>query len=379
MADVLSQQTKDNELNDIVVTKYKAAAEIAKNALNAVIAAAVPGAKIIELNKIGDDYMIEAASKLYTKGKGKVEANMKGIAFPTCVNVGTALCHLHPLKDDPEASIELQEGQIARIGLSAHVDGYIAQTAHSFVVGSSSEAPATGREADVIQAAHTACEVVLRTLKAGNTTKQVTETVQTALKDFECVPVEGMVSGQIQRNKLEAGKQIVFQLADAQRKDAALTKETTFEVGEVYTLDMLITTGEGKPRKMETRVNIFKRDESVNYQLKMKSSRSTFSEISNKFGLMAFGMERFDEPTKGKMGLKECLSHSVVYGFEPLHEKPDALVAHFVLTIMLMPQGPLKLTSYPWDQSSVKSDKQVINSEIEELLKTSIRPKKAKK
>jgi methionine aminopeptidase len=85
------------ELTDVAITKYKAAAEIAKGALAAVIAACIPGAKLIDLNKIGDAFMIESAGKLYTKGKGKLEVKDKGIAFPTCVAVQDALCHIHPL------------------------------------------------------------------------------------------------------------------------------------------------------------------------------------------------------------------------------------------------------------------------------------------
>jgi hypothetical protein len=50
-----------------------------------------------------------------------------------------------------------------------------------------------------------------------------------------------------------------------------------------------------------------------------------------------------------------------------------------VVTVLLMPQGPLKLTSYPWDSALVLSDKKVEDETIVDLLKTSIRPKKAKK
>lgn len=150
------------ELTDVAVTKYKAAAEIAKGALSEVIKACVPGAKLIDLNKIGDDYMTEAASKLYTKGKTKLEEKDKGIAFPTCVAVKEALCHVHPLPSDPEAATSLSSGDLVRIALSAHIDGFIAQTGHTLVVGATKDSPVTGRKADVMTAAHTACEVAIR-------------------------------------------------------------------------------------------------------------------------------------------------------------------------------------------------------------------------
>ena len=92
---------------------------------------------------------------------------------------------------------------------------------------------------------------------------------------------------------------------------------------------------------------------------------------------MAFGLESLKEPIKSKMGLKECVQHNLVFGFEPLYESDDVDVAHFVFTVLLMPQGPLKLTTYPWSADLVKSDR-VLAPETAELLKTSIRPKAKK-
>jgi hypothetical protein len=56
-----------------------------------------------------------------------------------------------------------------------------------------------------------------------------------------------------------------------------------------------------------------------------------------------------------------------------------SLISSIVVTVLLMPQGPLKLTSYPWDATLVASEKKVQDEKIVDLLKTSIRPKKAKK
>jgi methionine aminopeptidase len=86
------------------------------------------------------------------------------------------------VSSDLEASIELAAGDLVRITLSAHIDGYIAQTGHTLSVGAVAEAPATGRKADVMTAAHTAIEVALRTIKDGNTTSDLYAAVKTVLK-----------------------------------------------------------------------------------------------------------------------------------------------------------------------------------------------------
>lgn len=55
--------------------------------------------------------------------------------------------------------------------LGAHIDGFIAVVAHTFVIGSSAEKKVTGRKADVILAAHYASQAALRLLKPGTEVK----------------------------------------------------------------------------------------------------------------------------------------------------------------------------------------------------------------
>lgn len=102
-------ETKEEEINDIrspdVVTKYRAAGDIANEALQAVIAAVKPGAKIVDLCQLGDDLINERLSKIYNKGKGKVD---KGIGFPTCVSVNQIVGHFSPLKDN-ESTIKAND------------------------------------------------------------------------------------------------------------------------------------------------------------------------------------------------------------------------------------------------------------------------------
>jgi methionine aminopeptidase len=117
-----------------------------------------------------------------------------GIAFPTSVSPANVICHLSPITADAEAFPTLKTNDTVRIELGAHIDGYIAQAAHTIVVGSSKDtAPVTGRKADVIQAAYLATEAALRLMKPGKTNYEVTDAIEKIAKDFECTPVQGIV------------------------------------------------------------------------------------------------------------------------------------------------------------------------------------------
>jgi methionine aminopeptidase len=100
--------------------------------LSKVIEACSDNAKIIEICQLGDKFIQEQCLNVYNKGKVA-----KGIAFPTSISINGALCHLSPLVSDPEAEWTLKAGEFARIELGVHVDGYIAQVAHTILVGAS--------------------------------------------------------------------------------------------------------------------------------------------------------------------------------------------------------------------------------------------------
>lgn len=52
-----------------------------------------------------------------------------------------------------------------------------------------------------------------------------------------------------------------------------------FQVNEVYALDVIISSGEGKPKESELRTTVYKRAMERNYNLKTKSARLFFSEL----------------------------------------------------------------------------------------------------
>ena len=62
-----------------------------------------------------------------------------GIAFPTCISVNNVICHYSPLISEPDTV--LADGDVVKIDMGAHIDGYIAVVAHSFVVGESKDNP----------------------------------------------------------------------------------------------------------------------------------------------------------------------------------------------------------------------------------------------
>jgi len=355
--------------DDLVVTKYKMSAEIVNKVLKELVDGCKPSASVRDLCILGDKRLVEETGKAFKKDKKLT----KGIAFPTCISVNNCICHFSPLTTEPD--VVLAEGDMVKIDMGAHIDGFIAVVAHTTVVGSSAENPVVGGKADALMAAHLASEAALRLVKPGNETYEVTETVSKISEAYGCKPVEGMLSHQLEQNRIDGEKTIIQNPSEAQRKEH---EKYEFALHEVYAVDVLISSGDGQGREKEAKITVYKKTEDT-YMLKMKTSREFYSKVSKQFGTMPFNLRSMEEEKKARMGVVECVTHKLIEPFQVLFDKEGAYVAQYKFTVLLMPNGPQKITGLPFDETLCKSEKSIEDAEIQKLLKTSANPKAAKK
>lgn len=126
-----------------------------------------------------------------------------GISFPTSVSVNNAVAHFSPLASDPSSEQILARGDVVKIHLGAHIDGFAAVSAETVVVGASEDNPVTGRRADVLKAAWHAAEIAMRLVKVGNKNWTVTDAVNRVAATWGCKPVEGKGGAGESRSTLE--------------------------------------------------------------------------------------------------------------------------------------------------------------------------------
>lgn len=222
--------------------------------------------------------------------------------------------------------------------------------------------------------------------------------MQKIAEEFKCKPIEGMLSHQLKQFKIDGEKTIIQNPNEAQRKEH---EKCEFALHEVYAIDVLITTGEGVGREKDTKVAIYKKTEE-NYQLKLKASRALLTEVRNKHGSMPFNLRHFEEETKARMGVVECISHKMIEPFQVLYEKPSKccrrngrfhrtvlitlllfgfsgeIVAQFKYTVLLMPSGINLVTGLPFELSKYESSNDILNAELKELVLSEIPNKSSK-
>jgi len=371
VSDEAREEENEEESNDLtkpeIVTKYRCAGDIANAVLLQVLAAIKPGAKCVELCALGDALVDDAVSKIYNKkveGGKKVE---KGSAFPTCISVNHCVGHYSPLVS--EDKVELQEGDVVKIDLGVHVDGYIAALAHTVICGATA---VTGRKADVVQAAYQASELAQRMYKEGCSNSEITDMISKVAADFKCSPVEGVLSHQMKKHVIDANKVIINKPSTEQQ-----VAKAEIEKNDVFAMDIVMSTGEGKPRPSELRTTVFKRNISEKYSLKMKASRVFFSEVNQRFPTMPFTLRAGDE-RNWRMGVVECVKHSLFTEYPVLFDKEGTFVAQFKFTVMLLPSGnAARITGGP--PPDAVSEFAVEDEALKELLAVSTEKKKKNK
>ncbi|CAG9539840.1 unnamed protein product [Cercopithifilaria johnstoni] len=357
--------------SDLVVTKYAMAADIVNAVIKELIMAIKDGVEVGEICDLGDRLMSERIAKVFKKEKDA----LKGIAMPTCVSINNCVCHFSPLRSDPPVIIK--NGQMVKIDLGAHIDGFIATTAHTIVVGASPENKIKGRMANVMLAAYNAMEAAVRMLRPGlYKNVEITDMIDKIANIYQVKPVENMLSHELRKNKIDGEKQIIQNPGEKQRSE--MTK-CSFEKFEVYAIDILMSTGEGKTRILDSRTTIYKKVDDLVYSLKVKASRMFLSAAVNKYGLMPFTLRSFEDEKLAKMGVVECERHNLMRPYQVLYEREGEFVAQFKCTVLIMPNGLLKITGFPIDLNVLVSDIKIEDQLITSLLNSSLKPKKAKK
>lgn len=364
------------------LTKYKTAGEIAAKALQSVISKAVKGANLLELCRGADKSIGDACALVFNKDKKN--PTQKGVAFPCTLCINNVVCHFTPLPTDPGANQTLEEGDSVKILLGAHIDGYASIIGETVIVGASAASPITGIKADLLAAAHNVTELALRCIKPGAKNWEITDAVAKLMKEYNgsIKGMDGMISHQHQQNVIDGKKTInLFPAAEHHRdKDSTFV----FEEGDVFGLDVVLTTGqETKSKAHVDRTSIFQKTTST-YQLKMKTSRSTYGEIVKKAGAFPFTLRTLDEQTKAQMGVKECVQHGLLKEFEVTTTcDPKDITAQYFVTFAVTKNGVSRITPAPTFYTGsgselVKSEVKIQDPELVSSLSKSLKPKKKK-
>lgn len=190
---------------------------------------------------------------------------------------------------DPHEYKNLSEGDVAKLDLGVQINGFAAVVAHTIVVSDKGEV-VTGRKADAILAAYHAIQAAVRSFyPEKNNNYDVTNTIAAVTSSYKITPVEGVLSHRMKRDIIDGIETIINQSTFDQK-----VEQRNFEFGDVFGLDVIVSTGEGKPKETEIKTSIFKRALETTYKLKTDGGRKLLSVVEHNFHTFPFSFNAFD-------------------------------------------------------------------------------------
>ena len=120
------------------------------------------------------------------------------------------------------------------------------------------------------------------------------------------------------------------------------------------------------------RTTVYKRAIDQTYNLKVKQSRQFFNDVISRYPSFFFSTNSFEDEIVAKLGIKECLQHDLLIPYPIMTEKADQVVAHFQTMVMITKGKTTALTGLPIDEALFKSEHEIKDQAILDLLAQSM-------
>jgi len=195
-----------------IVEKYRKAGRIAAEARDY-------GESLVK----EDALLLDAAEKVekYILEKGAKPA------FPVNIGINDVAAHYTPRHDDKTV---FRKGEIVKIDVGAHVDGYIGDTADTVEVG-------TNNYESMIKASKEALSVAVELIKPDVDLSVVGAGIETTIRSYNFVSVENLTGHSLKQYRLHAGKSVPNVSNDVKEK---------IEKDDVLAVEPFATNGAGR-------------------------------------------------------------------------------------------------------------------------------------
>jgi len=196
-----------------IYQKYKRAGKIAANARELGIKHIEEGVSYLEIVE-----MVER----------KIRESGGDLAFPVNISVNEVAAHFTPAHNDAE--YRFRKGDVVKLDVGAHIDGYIADTAATVEVGSD-------RYADLIDASREALYRVIDMIKPSVKLKDIGKVSSSIIQSKGFKPIENLSGHSLERYKLHAG----LSIPNVPEETSKALKE-----GHVVAIEPFASTGAGR-------------------------------------------------------------------------------------------------------------------------------------
>ena len=249
-----------------------------------------------------------------------------GIAFPCDVNINQVAAHYCSPAGDQTT---IQQGQMVKVDIGVHVDGYIADTAVTICLD-----PALTQ---MVKAAEEALAIAIKTVKAGARASDIGATIEHTIKNRGFRPIRNLTGHKMSRYIVHAGRSI---------PNVAGYELHRLEEDEIYAIEpfTVLNNAVGEVRDGPPS-NIYRWERKKNLE---GVPKQMLAFIQQEYRTLPFAsrwvLKKFPGP-EGVSAFSDLLTTRCIMGYPQLLEKSGGPVAQAEHTVIVQKDGCLVTTS----------------------------------
>ena len=296
-------------LSDDAVEKWRKAGKITARARDMAVSLCVPGAKLEDVAE---------------KVEGYIRSEGARPAFPLNLSADFWAAHYTPDIGDTRV---FEAGQVYKVDIGAHVDGYPADSAATVEVGGGR------RHAQLIRASRDALAAGVETIGPDMHLAKVGDAIEQTIGAFGFKPISNLTGHLIARNLLHAGKSV---------PNVATTSKEVAKAHEVFAIEPFATSGEGEVVNGPAG-NIYRFQ--GRRKVKDPDAALLMAAIEREHPSLPFAARWCKDLCKdAKKSVKLLKSAGVIYAYPVLIEKGSGMVSQHEHTVLITPSGAQLLT-----------------------------------
>ena len=255
-----------------------------------------------------------------------------GIAFPCNVSINEITAHYTSPAGDENI---IQSGDVVKIDLGAHIDGYIADTAVSVLVGEDIPEELREKHENMILASQEGLENGISAIRAGVEIGKVGEIIEKAINDRGFNPISNLAGHSIDQWILHSGLSIPNIKENNPHK---------LEEGDVLAIEPFATDGIGKVTDInEAYIFKFLRDR----PMRLIHARKALKIIKEEYKSLNFSGRWLTSHLSEhhlNAAMRMLVSSRAIYPYHVLREKSNAVVAQSEHTVIVESDGCTVIT-----------------------------------
>lgn len=245
--------------------------------------------------------------------------NRGGIpAFPVNISINNTAAHFTPKSED---KIKFRKGDVVKIDVGAHVDGYIGDTAGTVEVNSD-------KYSNLIKSAKEALSAAVELIHAETELPIIGSAVEQTIHAYGYKSVENLTGHSLARYRLHAGKSVPNIKTNVKEKLSS---------GDVIAVEPFATNGSGRVKDCGWgNIYRFVRDRTP------KSSRGKLmlSYIKENFGTLPFAERWCSGIVENHNSvLKELMKEMLIAAYPVLKEIENSVIAQAEYTVIVTEKG----------------------------------------